>query len=374
MRFGVCLVPYQPHGWLPKPPSLQAWKTLREVGITDVRISIPLQYTFPNSNIENWKLLDNFIPVISKAGLYVYQNPSGCPPWASEGQPAYIGTIAAWPPETPVPPAEWGGTHWWDDPVHPDANHIHFFDPRMGGVKGGSDANTFSAIDAQQPPRPYLQNPPQRSPEFFEEYAGYKLAMKYEADSYGVENEPGSFDRPEMHVLDKAYVKNGSDTISERFFPEMVLPYSAGVRRANPNATLVGPEADSADILDRCCELEDELYRGRPSLSCYDVLSVHPYGDLLDTGKPSSYRTMAAFDRVLKAWKSRRPIRIGEIGGDPQVLYDWTVEMLRTRQSDIESIFYLEPSYFFEMGSWPNTPVLSAIGSKFKELFTTIGG
>src|SRR4051812_45504250 len=117
-KFGVCITPYQPHGWLAPVPSLQAWQALHAIGITDVRVSIPLHLVFPEPNVENWKMLDQFIPPIQMAGLSVYNNPGGCPPWASEGQPAYIGSIAAWPPETPVPPdgtAVWGGTHAWDD-------------------------------------------------------------------------------------------------------------------------------------------------------------------------------------------------------------------------------------------------------------------
>jgi hypothetical protein len=361
MKFATCIVPYWPHGWTPPPPSVAAWKALASIGITDVRVSAPLHLVFPDRETENWKLLDQFIPQIQLAGLSIYLNPGGCPPWASEGQPAYIGSIAGWPPETPIPPAVWGGTHAWDDldPTKHDISRIHYFgDPK------------FAAVDATLPLRPYLTKPPHRDPAFFEEYAGYRLTMRYDdIDSYGVGNEPGAFDSPEMRVLDKAYVNGGSDTIAERFFPEIVEPYSTGVRRAWPAATIVGPEADSADVLDRCCALDDALYRARPPISCYDVLSIHPYGDLIG----GSYRTMKAFDEVLKTWKSRRPVRIGEIGGDPQALYDWTVEMLRTHP-DLEGIFYLEPSYFFEDGSWPKEPVVSAIGAKFRELFTTIGG
>jgi hypothetical protein len=357
MKVGVCLVPFWPHGWTPPPPSSQAWSALRAIGVTDVRVSAPLHLVFPDAATENWTLLDPFIDPILHAGLQIYMNPGGCPPWASEGQPAYIGSVAGWPPETPVPPAAWGGSSWWDDPLHPDPQHIHFFgDPK------------FAVVDAALPPRPYLAKPPHRDPIFYEEYAGYRLTMKYQCDSYGVENEPGGFDRAEMRVLDKAYVNGGSDTIADRFFPEIVLPFTEGVRRAWPQATLVGPEADSADVLSRCCALEHALYRSRPSLSGYDVLSVHPYGDLIG----GDYRTMKAFDGVLKSWKSRRPVRIGEIGGDPQALYDWTVSMLATHP-DLEGIFYLDPSYFFEAGSWPKEPVVSAIGAKFRELFA-IGG
>lgn len=359
MKLGVCVTPWWPHGWAPPIPSLAAWKALVALGITDVRLTTNLSLLFPDQGTENWPLLDQFIQPMISAGLLIYNNPGGCPPWASEGQPAYIGSIAGWPPETPVPPAAWAGTSWWDDPDHGDPNHIHYFgDPK------------FAAVDAKMPPRPYLVTPPHRSPAFYED-AGYRLTMQYAGmiDSSGVDNEPGGAERPEMRMLDKAYNANGGDMIRDRFFPEIVVPFTNGVRRAQPRMTLVGPEADGDGVLDRICELDNALYRARPLLNCYDILSVHPYGDLIG----GDYRTMKAFDAVLAKWKSRRPVRIGEIGGDPQALYDWTVATTKTHP-DLEGIFYGDASYFFQPGSWPTDPVLSAIGEKLKALFITLNG
>jgi hypothetical protein len=378
MRFGVCQNIYVYHGWLPPIPTVDAWKALAALGVGYVRLGIPAGF-YPSSdpNSWNWKVISSWIDPMHAAGLKIYFNPTGAPPWASEGQPAYIGSIAGWPPETAVPPAAWGGTSWWDDPAHPDGGHVHFFD---------QDPKTnpkFAAIDKQLPDRPYLKNPPPRDPEFAYNLA-YQFLIRYPyIDSIGIENEPGGFDNPIMRYKDIAY-GGKEDTIRTRFFPESVIPFTEGVKDVQNHTfnlpdslqltesqqhlrnelKLVGCEADSADVLERCCQLEDELYRGRPSLSCYDVLSVHPYGDLIG----GDYRTMEAFTKVLDKRKSRRPVRIGEIGGDPQALYDWTVTTTN-KYPDIESIYYGTPEIFFEKGMWPKTPIISDLGRKFSALF-----
>lgn len=396
MKAGVCINPYTPHGWLaPIPPGL-AYLSLHTVGIRTIRVgggplitsarppaAIHGQTTFDFTLMEQW-----LIPMVASApgGIpwtSIYLNPGGCPPWVSEGQPAYIDEngIGVWPPGAPDVPASYCGGSWWNDPKNPgqgihefnqDAKRTDSVTTTSGKVLTGPELAT---IDQKMPARPYLIKPPHRDPQF-----AYDLGQAVMGDrigglisAVGVENEPGG------GLLARSERRDGGDMLRDRMFPEVYIPFAEGVRSARPNATIVGCEADSADILERFLDLENSVYNSRPSLNVCDKITIHPYGEV----RNMSYATMKAFTEVLKDREffegisgDRRSVSIGEIDSDPQTLYDFT-EMVIANYPWIEDIYYLRPEIFYEAGSswttagaWDQSKlVISAIGRKFMTLF-----
>jgi hypothetical protein len=345
MRFGICA------STIDVPPSVNAWNALRSIGVTDVRLTADLTRLFPNEGQVNWSNVDNYVNPIREAGLHIYMNPGGCPRWASEGFPAYEGLIVGNPDGT------LGGTCFWNDPQHPDPNQIHFFDPNPATNR------QFAAIDAAQPPRPYLIDPPKMSAEFMHD-AGFAIADRYKgiAAAFAIGNEyGGTVFYPPMRLDRIANDGNGTldDVVRDRVFPEMVNPFTDGVREAYPWAVMVGCEADSDIILERCCALD-------AAKRVYDVLSFHPYGDLNNLG----YATMEAFMDVVRRRGNGRKAQIGEIGGDHAKLLPWARKTIEKYGSEIDGIYFGEASTFFN--AWPSTPTVSTLGEGFRNLFAQV--
>jgi hypothetical protein len=347
MRFGICA------STIDIPPSLDAWNVLRSIGMTDVRLTIDLTRLFPAEGTAHWGSLDAWVDPLRAAGFNIYMNPGGCPRWASGGFPAYEGLIVGNPDGT------LGGTSFWNDPLHGDPTKIHFFDPNP-------ETNPeFAALDAAQPPRPYLINPPKMSAEFIYD-AGFAIAARYKniAAAFSIGNEYGGtmFYPPMLH---DSIAGDGTlgDVIRERVFPEMVHPFTEGVRDAFPWAVMVGCEADSDIILDRCCDVDAEQ-------RVYDVLSFHPYGDL----SGMSYATMEAFMDVVRKRRNGRQAQIGEIDGDPAKLLSWAKPTIIKYASEISGIYFGDARRFFAAGTWPAAPVVSTVGVGFRNLFAEVNG
>lgn len=380
MNIGVCHSIYIEHGWLPPHPSPQAWAALKEVGVTHVRLSIPTHIVAtpakfvppaswmttedviaaPDSyqgafiSTSSSSLLGNYVNTITLGGLKIHANPGGAPRFASEGLPAFEDPIVS--------------TMFWNDGKNGPDNkppYIHDFgDPK------------FAAIDKTQPPRPWLsaKGMPSINREFTK-YVGQVLtgtiggngSIPLSFTSLGWGNEPGDYSGwpPSRWDDVSGWALGGLGDTIRRYFSECVYPFTKGANTYR-RPLLVGPEADSADVLDRCLAIENDLYYITDT-KCYDIISVHPYGDI--AGGPS-YATMDKFLAVAKKYR-KQFIRIGEIGGDPQALYDFSL-MVYAKYPDLEGLFYLEPRTFFEPGSWEsNKPVLSLIGNKFKTLFAS---
>lgn len=401
MNPGVCINPYSPHGYLaPIPPGL-AYVDLHDLGIRTIRVGGgPLvESATPPATIDepttfDFTVMDQWvIPMVAvapggtpKPWTSIYLNPGGCPPWASEGQPAYVSElgITRWPPGSPETDASYCGGSWWNDRNNPglgihdfnqdpnrtDSVTLHPSDVQAVDGHGGRviTGPELAAIDAKMPARPYLANPPHRDPKYSYDL-GYAVVSHYGGmvRLVGIENEPGG------GLLARLEKRIGGDLMRDRMFPEIYLPFAKGVRAWSPNTTIAGCEADSAEILARFLDLDEERYRGRPSLSVCDKIHIHTYGSL--AGGPS-YATIEAFFEVLKGRQSYRDVAIGEIGGDPQELYEFT-EMVVGKYPSISDIYYLNPQIFYEPGSswstagpWdPKRSVVSPIGKKFATLF-----
>jgi hypothetical protein len=351
MKFGVCSNPYAPHGWLPPLPTRDSWAALRALGITHVRLSADLHLLSPAPSVMDFGFLDPWTTAITGAGLKIYMNVIQCPPWASEDQPAYIGLIP--------------GSAWWDTPGNESASGIHFFDPDE------TRNPDFAAVDKTQPARPWLTavGTPRISGDFMS-WAASQLAGHYGGivESWGIWNEPGGdLFYPPIRWDDSNHGGLG-DVVATRFIPEVVVPFTTGLRSVLPNASTIGVEADGDLVLDRCFAIEAQR-AGEPLLFT-SALSFHPYGDLTGMG----YATMEAFLAITKNRANGRKLWVSEIGGDPQALYDWTASTV-AKHPDIDSIVYLDPRYFFEPGSWEAIkPVVSAIGRKFSALFNAVNG
>lgn len=355
MRFGTCFTTSDPH------PTLAHLLALRSVGITDMRLSIDTVNLcpFPDPSTWQWVALDALVANLRAAGIRPYFNPSGCPPWASEGQPAFVGLIP--------------GTCWWNAPGHRDASGnvdefahgIHYFDQDpnrtdtrrddvTGRVYSGAE---LAAVDQQQPQRPYLVNPPKMDPAFWRAL-GREIMKRYSPELIGVGNEYGG----EMFNpwVRKDISRDGSvNMIREHLAPEMIRPFFGGVvMETNDISQLrrIGPDADSDIIMQRCL---DAAIR-------YDALAGHMYGDIDGMG----YSTTEAFLKVANG----RELWCTEINAPTPTLLEWTKE--RCVKKDIGAIYYLRPGMFFEGDGYaiPDDPKLSDGGRAFQQAIVEING
>lgn len=398
MNPGICLRPHAPHGFLSPIPPPYAWQDLHDLGIRAVRTDAPvLDGAKPPATIDDvWTfdfgVLDKWLEPISGAApggtpqpwMSIYINPGGCPPAASNGQPAYVNELGVdrWPRDSPVTLASYCGGAWWNDPDNPGlGTHDFNQDPHRTDSVTLPDGTVLTgpmlaAIDAKMPARPYLIYPPHRDPQYaydlgraLTEYYGRRFAS---ALYLGPENEPGGglLARWERDMRTSGGGGHLPDLLKDYMFPEIYLPFAAGVRSVS-DMPIVGCEADSADILARFLDIAEIRYRGWPSLSVCDKITIHPYGAI----RNQSYSTMEAFAEVLKDRKSFRDVAIGEIDGTPEELYDFT-EMVIAKYPEITDIYYLNPGRTFygdgnsweNRGAWKRMP-LSPIGEKFKVLF-----
>jgi hypothetical protein len=349
MIFGTTFTSSDPH------PSLDELRAERSIGITHKRLTIDLAKLCaagPDPATWLWPDLDSLVANLRVAGMTIYFNPSGCPAWASEGQPAFVGLIP--------------GTCWWNAPdaknsvtglPDPFPHGIHYFDQNphrtdtrrddvTGHVFSGAE---LAAIDRQQPPRPYLTSPPKMSAAFFRQIATL-IAGRYRAELVGVGNEYGGEMFNPWVRLDIS--RDGSvDMIREHLGPEMIAPFFSGFDHTQQR---IGPDADSDVIMQRC--LDAGLH--------YDILAGHCYGDF----DGMSYATTEAFLKVANGgsfWCT-------EINDSTRALFDWTTE--RVRKADVGAIFYLRPGMFFEGDGYaiPHNPKVSELGKKFTTLIASV--
>jgi hypothetical protein len=349
MIFGTAFTSSDPH------PSLGELAAERAIGITHKRLTIDLAKlcaSGPDPTTWLWPDLDSLVANLRAAGMTIYFNPSGCPAWASEGQPAFVGLIP--------------GTSWWNAPdaknpvtglPDPFPHGIHYFDQNpsrtdtrrddaTGQVYSGAE---LAAIDQQQPPRPYLTNPPKMSADFFRT-VGVQLSTRYDAALVGVGNEYGGEMFNPWVRLDVA--RDGTvDMIREHLGPEMIAPFFSGFDQTQQR---IGPDADSDDIMQRCLDAGLQ----------YDILAGHCYGDF----DGMSYATTKAFLKVANG----RTLWCTEINAATSALFDWTTE--RVANADVGAIFYLRPGMFFDGDGYalPHNPKVSAIGTKFTNLIASV--
>lgn len=356
MIFGGCFVTSDEH------PSLANLQAERAVGITHWRVTVALAQLCaagPDPATWLWGPLDSLDRNLRAAKIIPYYDACGSPPWASEGQPAYIGLIP--------------GCAWWNEPGPNEfASGIHFFD------QDATRNPKYAAVDQLQPPRPYLE--PGKVPHVSDEFmftVGQQFGKRFGPGLYGAWNEPGNeLSYPPIRYDDSNFDRGESDVIRERFMPEIVRPFSAGVSAAlGDKWTHVGNEADGDRVLDECLEIDGASepsnagplrFPPRP----YDVIDYHPYGAFNGMG----YATMEAFKRVTKARGDGRPEWIGEINAPTSDLLEFTKE--RIAKGDVGGIFYLRPGMFFEdaRDAIPDNPVVSADGRAFAELFASVNG
>jgi len=318
--FGVCFTPFIDR-W-----KAEGWKALRATGFTHVRLSVPLDRLCVDADPSTWRWveLDTLVKAITDADLKIYMNPGGCPSFASEGQPAYQDLLISscwWNREFATRPRTDADPPWMPEAI-PDAfaHGIHYFnqdpnrtdtrlDPATGHILTGPE---LAAIDQQQPPRPWLNNPPKMDPVFFRDI-GFLLANRYKPFAIGIGNEYGGEMFNPWVKLDIS--RDGSvDMIREHLYPEMIKPFFDGVLAAQPDALVVGPDADSNIIMTRCCEVETR----------YAVRTGHSYGDL----DGMDYSTSAAFVKAADG----HPLWCSEIGGDPKTLVAWVRDAAPTRK------------------------------------------
>lgn len=102
--------------------------------------------------------------------------------------------------------------------------------------------------------------------------------------TYGVHMKSASFgNEPGYSFGPDDIAKGGARDYMRELVDNFWLPFTRGVRRANPNITIGGPDAESAETLQRFVDLVD-----------VDEWLVHPYGEreIADDGE-LDYATMA---------------------------------------------------------------------------------
>lgn len=358
MIFGSCFTTSDPH------PTLAELQASRAIGITHWRISIALAKLCaagPDPLTWDWAPLDALDRNLRVAGITPYYDACGCPPWASEGQPAYIGLVEVWPLGAPDRPESYAGVAWWSEPRD---GSIHFFD------QDAERNPKWAAVDAKMPPRPYLT--PEGMPHISADFmftVGQQLAKRYGPGLYGAWNEPGGdlFYPPIRY--DKENKGGLGDVILTRFMPEIVHPFAAGVNSVLGSWTHVGNEADGDGVLDRCLEIDSHYIL---QALRYRAISYHPYGEFNPTGM--HYATMEAFKAVTKERGNGRPEWVGEINASNADLLEFTKERIAKR--DVGAIFFLRPGMYFEdaRDAIPHNPVVSADGRAFRDLFASVNG
>jgi hypothetical protein len=233
-------------------------------------------------------------------------------------------------------------------------------------------------------------DPPHMDPAFHEATA-FRFMSEY-GDvfaSVSAGNEPG-FD-PWM----QKDIVNGDgsvDFIRDIYFPEFIVPFAKGVRRARPNAVIDAFDSDSADVHERCMTVANELLESE-GLNVCDRETYHPYGDV----GGGDYATMARFKEVLGTGPSPRPHYASELddqqfpgGADndatraanrPLLLIP-DIEMIARDYPSCLGLMLGTVDYFFEFTQPPalvhstfytSNPVLSSpMGERFRDLFAAI--
>ena len=153
----------------------------------------------------------------------------------------------------------------------------------------------------------------------------------------------------------------GSRDYMKEYVENFYLPFVRGVRRANPDIVIAGPDAESADILQRFVDLVD-----------VDQWLVHPYGEPeLSEGDGLDYATMAGknekpgFLDVRKGSGPRPPLIISEISHEEHasakargqfgrlIATDEEIDQLTAFSARMRDEFHapvitlLQPEYFF---------------------------
>lgn len=399
MRPGVCVdASVLRHAFQTAVPSPKAYRDLYDLGIRIARINPPIVDGAKPPEVQGGKWTfdfgpsDGYVKLIAEAKILPYLNPCGCPPAASNGQPAYIGgpgNVAWWPPNAKdddgTHPEIWAGPDWYNnrpvgglaglhpfnqDPARTDTS----FDPVRGRVLTGPE---LAAIDSKMPARPYVVNPPDRDPQYAHDVAEALL------EHYGgLAAMIGEGNEPDGDLQSRVNLS------WEERFRQVYEPFAMGVRDAQfrnfgNECQIVGVEAASADAL--ALALDQDWFRfhrsrkrtlaGHP-LSCIDVASGHLYGQLID----QKYSTLAEYERVLKGRDQEFEFMCGEIDGTPQELYDFTVEMIAKRPSMPIIYNKIGPTFYEPGNAWESSSktfprfddsslILSKWGLKFQKLF-----
>lgn len=359
-RIGCCLVPDH------APPPQASFDALRsELGVSMCRFTPSLSTLFPAPGVADFSVADVYVDRLNAAHIEVYLNPSNIPAHASNGVAAFVpgvGGSAAWwlaqqahlPEESiaaifdraaelddpeaalrQLEPAaatpsnifhfaknyrdEQGRTWCWNDPLNAAAGIHVYGDPQH------ADADRVSA------PRPWCANAdlvPHVDAAFMRA-AGRQIGEHFGRDRvtfHGWGNEFGNADCWLPIRFDGANAAGGEDTMRTRAFPEMVVPYTEGLRSVQPDAKFIASEADGADILRRYCEVETEVFGTPPS----SLLSFHPYGQ--GDGFPDgSYKKIETeYLPIVQAHGKGRPYLFSEISDEGTGRFaEWLAEAVR---------------------------------------------
>lgn len=270
ITFGLCVASGDP---TPTARRLAAWKDL---GISRVRFVFDGSVVFANGQVNadssvdvkpDYAPVDTLVIALRAAGIEINWNLQWLPKWLSGGIPAY----------------QRYETGWWDlivNPVTHASTGIRYNHPGI--------------------------DPPHVNPNAIRALAT-AMAARWgtSGDTWAFGNEPGGGYWPPSQG-DAASIAAAAD----RFVDEGAVPFAEGVRDVLPDARMVGPEADDADMLRRVLQCAED--RG---VACYDEITIHPYGDPAKW-PGDSYRLMADFWRVMTpGLRAGRRVNISEING-----------------------------------------------------------
>lgn len=232
----------------------------------------------------------------------------------------------------------------------------------------------------------------------FHEQAAERFAREFGSmiDSYSFNNEPGAeaqkYEGDDGPTAERDYMRD--------VYAPMCTAFARGIRRAFPNAWILGCDADSADIQRRYTEIADALLIGErddaqgstpftESLDICDEEGDHPYAEVGGDpahGNPggqdySSLEGMNGKPGFLTV-RTNRPWGITEIDSkEPGRLLDFTGRMVGNSRGCKRIFFLFEGSEveFFEpvaggaySSFYTTTPVVNDSGRKYAALFAKV--
>lgn len=283
---GVCWV----HGadvWLPQKLA-DLWT---QIGFGHCRYTVDGSKYFRGEKFQMPLQVDHDFDVLRRHGVRIILNLVNLPSWMSGREPAYDGSCY---------------TAWYDAD---GKAHMKFRDDL-----------------------PYCVNPPHVSAENVYDAAAF-LARRYGplVSTWACWNEPGNPGWPPSTAL-------SIDESVTRFFDELLIPFTDGVRSIIPDARFSGVEDDSADYERRV--LEEENRRG---LHLLDELTIHHYshGRFPDDSYARLRDQFWPAVTPLQAGRSVRYSEISDEGCGPDAFLGWFDEVTSGKNLPVPSAITL---------------------------------
>ena len=284
VEFGICYVSSD------DPIAAECIAAWKAIGFTRVRLTLAGDQIFKTQGAPDWSNSDAIVASLRAAGLRYGAGLYSLPAWMSEGKPTYEGY----------------DTGCWNIVTDPATGIPVNVKAKTDGPYCGVNAAHINADAVRM--------------------VGMEMAKRYpDADSWSAWNEWNGYWPPSMAGLPR-------DEDLDRYFDELLIPFTQGVRTVLPGAVMTLMQADGADILRRVLTMERD--RG---LRLGDRITFHPYGDPAKW-PDDSYAALDDYWRVVTKpdnLRAGRPMDADEIGAPKgRSIAEWLQHVLWLRTVD----------------------------------------